>query len=153
MQHRLALLALPSEVFRNFFNGRTPQLQEKILFIEGALRNLDAAAIYENNLYRVEVTFQPPFTVLSISRLDGTPCKEWRHFQQIKNEIIGPECEAVELFPAESRLVDTGNEYHLWTYRNPKDRFPMGFQTRFVLSAEERKSFEMTAPQARRHIS
>ena len=40
----------------------------------------------------------------------------WRHLQQIKNEVFGPEREAVQLHPAESRLVDTANEYWLWVY-------------------------------------
>jgi hypothetical protein len=39
----------------------------------------------------------------------------------------------VQLFPAESRLVDTGNEYHLWVYPNPNVRMQIGFKDRFVL--------------------
>jgi len=56
------------------------------------------------------------------------------HFQQIKNEIIGPEYEATELYPAESRLVDSSEEYHLWVRTSPYHRFPVGFGRRFVLS-------------------
>ena len=40
--------------------------------------------------------------------------QDWRHFQQIKNELAGPEREAVELYPAESRKIDTSNKWHLW---------------------------------------
>jgi len=50
---------------------------------------------------------------LSIKRLDKHPVRDWRHFQRIKNELIGEENEAVELYPAQSRLVDTTNQYHL----------------------------------------
>jgi len=39
---------------------------------------------------------------------------DWREMQRIKNEIMGDEREAVELFPAESRLVDTSNQFHLF---------------------------------------
>jgi len=52
--------------------------------------------------------------------------------QRIKNEIVGPEHEAVELFPAESRLVDTSNQYHLWVLTSDENRWPFGFQTRLV---------------------
>lgn len=63
---------------------------------------------------------------LSIRRLDRKPLRDWREFQRIKNEICGPEHEAVELFPAESRLVDQANQYHLWVLP-PGVRFPFGF--------------------------
>lgn len=53
-------------------------------------------------------------THLSIRRQDRAACRDWRHFQQIKNQLCGPEREAVELYPAESRLVDGANQFHLW---------------------------------------
>jgi hypothetical protein len=51
---------------------------------------------------------------LSIKRLDREPVYDWRHKQAIKNEVAGAEREAIELFPAESRLVDSANQTHLW---------------------------------------
>ena len=74
-----------------------------------------------------------PFIQLNIARHDGQPCTSWRDFQRIKNELVGAECEGVELFPAESRLVDTSNEYHLWVKPDREYRFPMGFWRRMVL--------------------
>jgi hypothetical protein len=44
-------------------------------------------------------------------RLDGQAIHDWRELQRIKNEIVGDEIEAVELYPAESRLLDTANWY------------------------------------------
>ena len=55
-------------------------------------------------------------TWLSIRRLDRKPIHDWRHFQKIKNDIVGEEAEAVEIYPAESRLTDTANQYHLFAY-------------------------------------
>lgn len=55
---------------------------------------------------------------LSIKRNDKLPIREWRDLQRIKNEVIGPEAEAIEVFPAESRKVDTANQYHLWVFPN-----------------------------------
>jgi len=52
--------------------------------------------------------------LLTIRRLDRKPLRDWEHFQHIKSEVCGPEREAVELFPAASRLVDTANQYWLW---------------------------------------
>jgi hypothetical protein len=51
---------------------------------------------------------------LSIHRHDRRPVRDWRHLQQIKSEVLGPEAAAVEVFPPDSKLFDTSNEYHLW---------------------------------------
>ena len=72
---------------------------------------------------------------LSIKRLDQQPIHDWRDLQRIKNELVGPECEAVELYPAESRLVDTANQFHLWADADPTFRFPIGLDGRMVEEA------------------
>jgi hypothetical protein len=51
---------------------------------------------------------------LSIHRHDRRAVRDWRELQQIKNEVAGRERCAIEVFPPESQLVDTSNEYHLW---------------------------------------
>ena len=56
---------------------------------------------------------------------------DWRDMQRIKNVICGPEREAIEIFPAESRLVDTSNQYHLWVLPEGV-ALPLGFQERLV---------------------
>jgi len=94
----------------------------------------DKSEIWINDIYQVQRRVIPPDNVhLNIRRRDGGPIlRDWRHFQQIKNELIGPECEAVELYPAESRLVDTSNKFHLWGVLDPTFRFPLGFEERDV---------------------
>lgn len=77
---------------------------------------------FRNDTYQVLMRFVPknehqlPCGVvhLSIKRLDREPIHDWRDLQEIKNAIIGTEHEAVELYPAESRKVDSANQYHLW---------------------------------------
>lgn len=68
---------------------------------------------------------------LSIRRNDRRPIRDWRDFQQIKNDIAGEEREAFELFPAESRLMDTANQYHLWVLP-VGERMPVGWDQRMV---------------------
>lgn len=71
-------------------------------------------------------------THLSIKRRDREPMMhDWRELQRIKNALLGPEREAVELYPAESRLVDTANQYHLWALPVGA-QFPFGFTDRLV---------------------
>lgn len=100
--------------------------------------------VYLNNKYQVNVRDEQPraegwprLLWLSIKRRDREPIRDWRVLQEIKNLIVGPEHEAVELFPAESRLVDTANQYHLWVIADPAVRFPFGFEGRMVTNAKQ----------------
>lgn len=98
--------------------------------------------IWGNDIYLVFVTrtFKgnppgtPPMTWLSIKRHDKEPCNDWRDFQFIKNQLVGPECEAVQMYPAESRLVDASNQYHLLCLKDKALRFPFGFNEGRVIS-------------------
>jgi hypothetical protein len=98
----------------------------------------EGTELWTNDLYQVEVrrNAQEQSVHLNIRRRDGYPGRDWRHFQQIKNELVGPECEAVELYPAESRLTDTCNKYHLYCCSDPTFRFPFGFETRDVVDEQ-----------------
>jgi hypothetical protein len=129
MIQRAALLAKPDEFFRPFFGDRIPTLAEKLARIEQAVLDSTLPLVFQNDTYWVAVGHCPPFIRLTVKRHDGKAYEQWRDLQTIKNELVGPEYEAVELFPAESRLVDTSNEYHLWVHADPNYRFPLGFQT------------------------
>ena len=72
-----------------------------------------------------------------IKRRDKAPVHDWRDLQVIKNLIVGPEHEGFEIYPAESRLVDTANQYHVFVFLDPKVRLPVGFRTREVTGAEQ----------------
>lgn len=51
---------------------------------------------------------------LSIKRNDKQPAHDWRELQAIKNEVAGWEREAIEIYPAEARLVDEADQTWLW---------------------------------------
>lgn len=91
---------------------------------------------WRNNLYTVGVTRQESGAAyLTIRRNDRHWARDWRHFQRIKNELLGPEIEAMELFPAESRLVDAANQFHLWAFP-PGVQIPVGFTEGRVVSSD-----------------
>ena len=73
---------------------------------------------------------------LSIKRLDKQAVgpERFRDFQRIKNELVGPDHEAVELYPAEDRLVDTSNQYHLWVFPVPGHYVNFGFVDRGIVT-------------------
>lgn len=99
----------------------------------------DGAQRYENNLYDVTVrryTDDPVFgsrggiVQIGISSADGTARHDWRDFQAIKNLFAGPESEAFELYPAESRLLDPSNYFTIWCF--PTCRIKVGQNIRRV---------------------
>lgn len=73
------------------------------------------SAAWSNDVYQVLVRdLEGGWTHLSIKRHDRRAVRDWRHLQSIKNEVCGLERWGMEMFPPESRLVDTSNEYHLF---------------------------------------
>lgn len=61
----------------------------------------------------------------AVIRNTGATDITWREKQRIKNEIFGPERVAVEVFPAQSELVDDANLYHIWILPEGQ-RLPFG---------------------------
>lgn len=55
-----------------------------------------------------------PWVRIGIACIDGEARHDWRVFQQIKNQVAGPEWWALELYPAESQLIDPSNYYILY---------------------------------------
>lgn len=97
--------------------------------------------LYRNDLYQVAIDKNPPHGLrgcvvwhLSIKRTDKEPLMDWRDIQTIKNQLLGPEVEMMQLFPAESRLVDTANQYHFFALmkdgRQRQPRLPFGWTER-----------------------
>jgi len=72
----------------------------------GSLRRFKTGAFWSGGQY----------AVIGITAKDETARHDWREFQQIKNSLLGPEWEGVELYPAESRLVDPTNRFYLWCF-------------------------------------
>ena len=107
---------------------------------EATVAHLLRDMIFVNDIYQVNMQLVPAQPAsgwpemwhLSIKRRDKKIIRDWRHLQRIKNELVVPEHEGMELFPAESRLVDSANQYHLWVMVDATKRFPLGWQTRFV---------------------
>ncbi len=106
--------------------------------IAAAAEQLTNCKIYKNNLYQVAVygadqqknlqsSDWPGMIHLSIKKIDRSAVHDWSHMQRIKNELVGDEHEAVELYPAESRLVNMANQYHLWVLADKGVSFPFGF--------------------------
>ena len=53
-------------------------------------------------------------THLKVSRVDGEGGISWEELQEIKNLVLGEYVVAVEVYPAQSDVVDELNMRHLW---------------------------------------
>lgn len=95
----------------------------------------DMGVLFHNNFYHVfvrrianPVEGGPDIVHLSIRDDQRSAKHDWRDFQRIKNEILGPETELVEVYPRESQVVDLSNQFHLWGYLTDEPVFTkMGF--------------------------
>jgi hypothetical protein len=87
----------------------------------------DTHELFKNSRYTVNVRhLTGGWTHLSFKRNDRNLIHDWREVQRIKNEICGPEREGIELYPAESRLVDTATQWHIWVAPEGV-KIPIGF--------------------------
>lgn len=93
--------------------------------------------VFVNSIYQVSVFYDDPIspfgkvTHLSFKTHDRQARHDWREMQRIKNEIVGEEVDSVEIYPAESKLMDTSNQYHLFCF--PYYSLPIGIKERFVM--------------------
>lgn len=107
--------------------------------------DLDNDRLFLNSRYQVACRKYPasaPFPDighLSIKRLNKAPipASAYRDFMRIKDEICGPEFEAVQIFPARSDEIDTANQYHLWVFLDPSFRLPFGWHGQRLVSSEQ----------------
>lgn len=88
----------------------------------------DRPDMFMNDIYTVARYEDGSIIHLSIKRNDRECIHDWRDLQEIKNQLVGEENEGVELYPAESRVVDLANQYHLWVFKDPDFKLNIGFQ-------------------------
>lgn len=89
-----------------------------------------ASAVFVNNRYVVQIYLRSTewgeIEHLAIRRNDAEMVRSWSDMQRIKNELCGAERVGLEVFPAESDLVDEANMAHVWV-------LPSGFSLPFTI--------------------
>jgi hypothetical protein len=72
---------------------------------------------FRRRLYRVYVVPEAGYTHLLIERADGRPIRStWDVLQAIKDDAVGADRYAVEVFPDKNSLVYRANARHLWVF-------------------------------------
>jgi hypothetical protein len=113
------------------------------------LEDVSRDVVYVNSRYQVNIRDVgspcegwPEFIHVSIKRRDKDRVgpERYRDFMAIKDRLIGPQHEAVEIYPARDREVDTANQYHLWVFKDPDQRMPFGFFDGRTVTGPDRAS-------------
>lgn len=119
--------------------GRDPsdplEIERARASLERIEREMRESSIYRNDTYQVVARIIPEarhgfaceVVHLSIKRIDREAIHDWRDLLTIKDEITSPLFDAVELYPAADRVVDTANQYHLWVFADKSFRLPIGW--------------------------
>lgn len=84
------------------------RMAQSDLDVARALKDSFLDEVWVNHTYVVRVRRGEDGDVqrLSIRRQDRRPANDWRDLQAIKNQLAGEEVEAINLHPAQSRVVD-----------------------------------------------
>lgn len=103
--------------------------------------------VWVNDEYKVDIDRNPPHGFagikvigITVRRLDREHIHDWRDLQAIKNMLVGNEYEAIELYPAESRLYDSANQYWLWVFTDEEGKpvtLPVGLTGARVVSDKQ----------------
>ena len=81
---------------------------------------------FENNIYEVAVEISSTRGVhITVNRKDNTPIEGWYDLWNIKNDIVGEECYAWEIYPPISCLVDGQHQRHLFCATDPLHMFSL----------------------------
>lgn len=104
------------------------------------IAQVKAEMLVVNDVYRVSISQNfpthregwPNYFHLTVTRHDQKPIDSWDDLYTIKNLLVGKEHEAIEIYPADSRLVNMGNQRHLWVFVPENFTIPIGWNTRMV---------------------
>ena len=89
---------------------------------------------------------------LIVARHDKKKSRDWDDLQRIKNEVCGPTCEAVELFPSEMRRLDIPkHQTHLWVY-DPTITLPHGLVPKEMHAAHHARRMANAIPPEDRNV-
>jgi hypothetical protein len=99
-------------------------------------------AIFINRDFQVTVFSEeglggwPDMWRLHMRKRNNGPVRDWSIIQRIKNSLIGPDHEAIQLYPSEARAVHARNQYHIYVLKDPHRRLPFGFREKLVLEGD-----------------
>ena len=116
--------------------GTTGVSDETILqYATNHLNEVTKQIWWANDLYMATVLHEPNgWAHITFKRNDGGTNVSWQEKQWLKSDVLGEDCEALELFPAESRVVETAGYHYLWGKKELAVGFPVDYTAYDVVS-------------------
>ena len=93
--------------------------------------------VFENPLYSVIRLAVHDGWILTIINSDQSARRDWREFQQIKNEVCGPSCVGMECYPPDGTVMDPSNAFIMRVWPLKKQPFTLGFERGEILAPQE----------------
>ena len=78
------------------------------------IKEYDLADLFITDKHRVALVEHQDHTHIRITRLDGDKIRDWWELQLVKNEVVGEEVAAMQVFPPQNNVRDGSNTYHLF---------------------------------------
>jgi hypothetical protein len=92
------------------------EASETDIAMDPHLANAEKAWRSKDGIYQATLTHIDNFVHVKVRRLDWDRIDDFYVMFQAKNQILGIESIAVEVYPRASDLVDGSNTYHLWSW-------------------------------------
>ncbi len=111
----------------------TPRPWPKLVLAESSA----GRQVFENPLYSVIRLVVEDGWILTIVNADQSARRDWREFQQIKNEVCGTSCVGAECYPPDDTVMDPSNAFIMRVWPRDKQPFPLDFERGNVLTPDE----------------
>jgi hypothetical protein len=102
------------EVKKSIASNKWTPFEDRTAEAKGNFPGDALLGFYVNNLFSVQCFEVLGTKVYGVRRNDQSTNISWEAKQRIKNEVIGEEVSAIEVYPKCSQLVDQANMYWLW---------------------------------------
>ena len=80
------------------------------------LKFVSKAWITNDRLYLIYYDEIDKFRHLRVTRMDDNPIHNYMDLFQIKNDLLGEDIQAIEVYPKKQNFKDGSHTYHIWTW-------------------------------------
>jgi hypothetical protein len=115
---RETLLQQGPEYCASLHGGRIPNGADWLQWVEMAIAKMTTPFQFSNGEWMVRIFSDPGFRVVNFWRISRGTKRRIGELEYISDVFASGV--SYELYPAESRLVNSGNEYHLWAAVEPE---------------------------------
>jgi len=102
-------------------HGHLPMSRQQLIKNGGAWHSEDHIVIERLTYVSLAKSKRSLLWWLSVRRKDNGKMG-WAEKQEVKNSFCGEQHEGFEVFPPQSEVTDTSNQYHLWVFKDPTQR-------------------------------